>query len=94
MTKYNLAVFDEMKNRKKVTEIENINLKQIKDLSFRIDQYMDKNAPGQTELKVCTIALWKPGNWRGIYRYAPTVFVEILLRYNLDDHNPGRLLKR
>lgn len=51
MNRYNLEVFYEIKNRKDIPVLENIRPHVFKDFTFRIDRYMDENAPGQENFK-------------------------------------------
>jgi uncharacterized protein (UPF0305 family) len=51
IAKYNKEIFSEIKSRVCINEIEEIDSDKLKDFIFRINQYMDENAPNQTEFK-------------------------------------------
>lgn len=51
MTKYDLEIFSQIKHRKDISAVEDIKPNLIKDFTYRINCYMDENAPGQPNLK-------------------------------------------
>ena len=51
MTSYNLEVFYEIKSREDMPVLENIKPHVFEDFIFRINRYMDENAPGQENFK-------------------------------------------
>ncbi len=51
VARYNLEIFSEIKNRTCVSVSEEIASDRLEDFTLRINQYMDDNAPGQTDFK-------------------------------------------
>lgn len=51
LAKYNLKIFSELRKRNCIDIIEEIDREKLDDFTFRINQYMDENAPKQTDLK-------------------------------------------
>ena len=51
LAKYDLKIFTELRNRNCVDVIEDIDRKEFDDFTLLINQYIDKNAPNQTDLK-------------------------------------------
>lgn len=48
---YNTEIFSELKNRNCIDILEDIDPDKLEDFTLRINQYMDENAPDQTDLK-------------------------------------------
>ncbi|GEM_PF-571104 len=48
---YNQKTFQEIKNRDCIAVIEQVDVDQYNEFTFRIDKYMDQYAPGQDDLK-------------------------------------------
>lgn len=51
IAKYNTEIFSELKNRNCIDIREDIDPDKLEDFTLRINQYMDENAPDQTDLK-------------------------------------------
>lgn len=59
IARYNIEIFSELRNRNYVDTLEEIDHEKLEDFMLRINQYMDENAPNQTDLKeyiriICT----------------------------------------
>ena len=48
---YNLKTFLEIRSRDCIEVIEEVDIDVLNEFTFRIDKYMDENAPGQADLK-------------------------------------------
>lgn len=51
IAKYDLEMFFEIKNKDNIDTIEDIDPDVLNDFTFRIDKYMDKNAPDKIDFK-------------------------------------------
>lgn len=51
IAKYDIEIFSELRNRNYVDTLEEIDHEKLEDFILRINQYMNENAPDQTDLK-------------------------------------------
>ena len=100
LAKYNLKIYSELRNRNCIDTLEEIDREKLEDFTLRINQYMDGNAPDQTDLKkytriICTYLtfiakkpLHPPGmivdDNRKIFRKGNNYFCPVKSKYILE----------